>query len=241
MTAGAVERTTAPPRSDPPGGVPLPARLVLLLGCLVLAAAAWVSGERQSDFRDLEHAVAAGEVTEVRIGGGLGESAHGFATVEVHWRSGLVGHMTQVIEARPRSQAPAPGQRDDGVSAVLGQDVGTRLLARQPGLRIERVGFNHLPVSVAGWYLPGWTIWVALALFLGTLVSMVSWLRPWRATRWAWFWLVLLAAPVGIPAYALLSGPTPLVPAPRDAARRLTGGWAFLLALVLSSIVKAGS
>jgi hypothetical protein len=56
--------------------------------------------------------------------------------------------------------------------------------------------------------------------------------EPWRATRWAWLWAVLLAAPVGTLAFALLSGPTPLVPAPRNRARRLTGGWALVILTV---------
>ena len=60
---------------------------------------------------------------------------------------------------------------------------------------------------------------------------------PERATRWAWFWLQW--NPVGVLAFLLLSGPVPGVPAPRPGARRLTGGWAFLLSLLLGGGVLA--
>jgi hypothetical protein len=49
---------------------------------------------------------------------------------------------------------------------------------------------------------------------------------------------VVAAAPVGVPAFLILSGRTPPLPAPRIGARRLTGGWAFLLAAVISSALK---
>jgi len=38
-----------------------------------------------------------------------------------------------------------------------------------------------------------------------------------------------------------LSAPTPPLPAPRPGARRLTGGWAFLLALAVGSMLRNGS
>lgn len=55
---------------------------------------------------------------------------------------------------------------------------------------------------------------------------------PWRATSWAWIWLILGGGPLGSIAYLLLGGPLGLW-RPRDVNRRLTGGWAFLIALVL--------
>ena len=55
---------------------------------------------------------------------------------------------------------------------------------------------------------------------------------PWRATKWAWIWLILLSGPLGSVAYLLLGGPLGLWRA-RDLSRRLTGGWAFRIAMVL--------
>ena len=45
-------------------------------------------------------------------------------------------------------------------------------------------------------------------------------------------WLTLLGGPIGCLAFLLLGGPLGLWP-PKDLTRRLTGGWAFLLAMVL--------
>jgi hypothetical protein len=70
---------------------------------------------------------------------------------------------------------------------------------------------------------------------LATLLLLVREPQPWRATPWAWFWI--WTTPIGTPLYLLLSGPTPLLPAPRNPNRRLTGGWAFLLAFVLGSLL----
>ena len=60
--------------------------------------------------------------------------------------------------------------------------------------------------------------------------------EPWRATSWAWAWLILLT-PVGVPAFLLFGGITGLAP-PRPGHRRLTGGWAFLLALALGGAFR---
>ena len=40
-------------------------------------------------------------------------------------------------------------------------------------------------------------------------------------------------------AFLLLGGPTSIVPAPQDRTRRLTGGWAFLISLVVGSAVAS--
>lgn len=85
------------------------------------------------------------------------------------------------------------------------------------------------------------TSWPVLAVFaagcLATLWLLVNGPQPWRATRWAWFWLA--APPLGLLAFLLLSGPTPGLGITRPATKRLTGGKAFLLALLLSALVPA--
>lgn len=238
MTATVVETTTQERPRDPWTAVARGCRLALLLGWVLLVVIAVVAGERHSTLRDLQHAVAAGEVHEVRIAGGMGAHGRGFSTVEVHWRRGMHGWTTTVIEARPRSRAPGPRSRGDA-TAVIGEDLGTRLRALQPGLDVVDVDRTSTSTSLLGWQLPGWTAWLLLALWVGTVLALVGSPEPWRATRWAWFWLMCVASPVGVVAYLLLAGPTPLVPAPRDPGRRLTGGWAFLLALVLSAFVDS--
>ncbi len=238
MTAAVDETATDQRRRDPWSGPARWSRLALVLGWVLLVAIAFVVGERPSSLRDLDHAVAAGEVHEVRISGGLGADGRGFSTVQVHWRHGMLGYTTEVIEARPRNEAPRRSERGDA-TAVIGGDLGTRLQAAQPGLEVVRVAPTSWSTTLLGWQLPGWAGLGVLVLMVATLLMLVGSPEPWRATRWAWFWLMLVAAPVGVPAYLLLAGPTPLVPAPRTSARRLTGGWAFLLALVLSSAADA--
>ena len=238
MTAAGAE--TAPvQRPRDPWGVPQRRwRLAIALGWVLLLAVAFVVGERQSSLRDREQAVAAGEVHEVHIAGGMSAQGRGFSTVEVHWRRGMRGYTTDVIEARPLSEAPSRGERGDS-TAVIAEDLGTRLKSLQPGVEVVRVAERSSSSTRYGWLVPDWTAWLLLCLSVGTLLLLVHSPEPWRATRWAWFWLMSMAGPVGVVAYLLLAGPVPLVPAPRSAARRLTGGWAFLLALVLSSVAGA--
>lgn len=235
MTAAAVGTTTDQRQRKPWDGTAQWARLAILLGWVLLLAITFVLGERQSTLRDLQHAVAAGEVHEVHMTAGLSERGRGFSIVEVHWRRGLFGYTTEVIEARPRSQAPHRSEWGDA-TAVIGEDLGTRLRADQPGLEVVQVARTSWSSSLLGWQLPGWTGLLLLVLWVSSLMLLALSPEPWRATRWAWFWLMGVAAPVGVLAYLLLAGPTPLMRRPGNAAKRLTGGWAFLLAVILSSV-----
>jgi hypothetical protein len=241
VTAAAVETATAPPRRDPWTPAARRWRLVLVLGWLFLVGAALVGGARQSTFADLQRAVASGDVTEVQVGGGMEDGARGFATVELSWRDDLIRYQTSVIEARPFKRAPGPGERSDDVTAVLGQDVETKLLALQPGLDIGHTQPYRLSGSAAGWHLSGWTMLLLAGLWFGTILTIIGGPEPWRATRWAWFWLVAIVGPAGIAAYLLLSGPAPLLRAPLNLRARLTGGWAFILAIVVDNLLRAVS
>lgn len=75
--------------------------------------------------------------------------------------------------------------------------------------------------------------------WLGGLLLLVGGPQPRLATRWAWFWLALHVPPAML-AFVLLE-PVPWGrrrPAP-PAARRLTGGWAFLLSFLLAGLAHA--
>ena len=82
----------------------------------------------------------------------------------------------------------------------------------------------------------GWLGVLGLAAWVWTILLVVTTPGPLRATRWAWFWLVGVLPPVGAITFLLLGGPTGLVPE-REGTRRLTGGWAFLLAFALNSVL----
>ena len=227
--------TVEPARTAVPAWSGLPRTVGwVLLGCgsLLLLAALFL-GARPSTLAHLEADVASGEVDAVQIAGGLSANGRGFSTVQVHWRRSLVGYSTEVIEARPRRAAPPLASRE-GVTAVVTEDLGTRLTALQPKLRVGRAEFGHLSSSLLGWRMPGWLAAVSLVFLLATLLLLVHGPQPRRATRWAWFWLMVLT-PVGAMAYLLLAGPTGLVRGPRDASKRLTGGWALLLAVFLGT------
>jgi hypothetical protein len=226
--------TAAPSRTAAPAwaGGPRTAGWALLACASLLVLAAAFVGERSSTLAHLDADVASGEVETVQIAGGL-SGDRGYAVVEVHWRRGLVGYITEVIEARPRRAAPPPASRED-VTGVVTEDVGTRLTALQPDLQVDRVELSRLSSSFLGWRVPGWLAGASLVFLLATLLLLVHGPQPWRATRWAWFWLIVLT-PIGAVAYLLLAGPTALVRAPRDPSKRLTGGWAFLIGLFIGT------
>ena len=204
------------------------ARWSLLGVWAVLLVLAVVVGERTSSFGDLQRAVDAGRVDAVTVAGGLEPGAEGFATQQVVWRDGWYRRSAEVRQESPGAEAVWSSSTS---LPVLAQDVGALLRGTDPSLRVERADPSTSSSEVLGWRVPGWMGLVALAAAAAGLGLVISNPHPWRATRWAWFWVSW--TPVGGLAFLLLSGPTPLLPAPRS-SRRLTGGWAFLLgALVL--------
>lgn len=204
-----------------------------LLACFaLLVVVAAVTGERVSSYDDLRHAVASGDVDEVTVTGGLSANAHGASTVEVRWSSGLIDRVSTVVEARPRSAGPAM----TGDLRVV-RSVEDDLTAVEPDLTVHHDD-QHGYSEVLGWRLPSWAGGVCLVAWLGTLFLLVGGPAPWRANRWAWFWFILLAQPVGLLGYLLLGGPTWLFP-PRTDETRLRGGQGFLLALLTGAVLGA--
>lgn len=210
--------------------------LALVLGWVAMVVVVLTVGARPASFHDLERAVAAGEVDEVWVEGGLGPDGRGFSTVLVSWRDGLVDDTTQVMEARPRSLGWREGPRDD-VTAVLERSVADELRAIDPDLKVHQVSVRGDSADLVGWHLPGWTWWLQLGLLIATLATLICSPPPWRATRWAWFWLIG-SGPIGLAAYLLLAGPLPFLPVPRPGGPRLTGGWAFLLSFGLAALAS---
>ena len=208
-----------------------------LAGCLLTATwlallvAVLLVGERESTFGHLEEKVAAGEVREVEVvGDPLSGSSIGYAGVQVRWRESWVDRTASVTQASSERQA-AKARRANGGPVIIG-GVDDHLRRLDPDVSLSRGEHRSTSFSMGGLEGPGWIGFGYLLLLLGTL-ALVGGPRPWRASRWGWAWLALLLPPYGIGAYLLLGGPTGLFP-PRNPRRVwLTGGWAFILALIL--------
>lgn len=208
------------------------ARLALGLGWVALLVLTVGIGEQDSSLADLEAAVSAGDVDEVVVSYDHTRSVSGGTFVDLHWRQGLARYSASVVELRPRAPAPEP-EWLEGADVVRGE-VENRLhpIHGELTIRGEDSSRAGLTTSMLGVHAQGAGATALLALWLSTLLLLVTSPEPWRATRWAWFWLMWLPAPLGQLAYLLLSGPTPLLPTPR-VETRLTGGRGLLLAIGL--------
>ena len=208
-------------------------RWTLLVCWLIVVVATVVTGERAASWDEVRTRVATGDVDTVRVVGELPARATGYSVVEVHWRHGLMRYTADVVHVRGRSAKPRAAT--DGSMPVVHASPSSRLRALQPNLRVMQDQQRSDGGRLLGWQVTGSLGWVAALLFLVGLGVLVAGPQPWRATRWAWFWLLM--PPVGAIAFLLASGPTPGLPGPRDPHRRLTGGWAFLLSLALLSVL----
>lgn len=182
---------------------------------------------RESSYATFLALVRGGEVTEVTVVGDV-TTPRSSGGVELRWDSGLVesrAYVTGVHPAGPALRARTLGRR-------LPAPVAETLRERYPELAVR----TAQPTGGTGIWLGG----LSLLETLWTLVLLATTAGPLRATRWGWFWLFWILPPVGLVAFLLLGGPTGLVPQ-REGGRRLTGGWAFILSLVLggSTLVAA--
>jgi hypothetical protein len=212
-------------------------RHVLIVGWLLILVATPLVGERTATWGELRALVAAGEVDAVRISGELPYRANGYSVVEIHWRHGWQRHTAEVVQVSGRGQRPEAEAAADGDAPVIQAAPSSRLTALQAGLQVTRDQRRSDGGGLLGWHVPYALTSSAFVLFVASFVLLVAGPQPWRATRWAWFWLLL--PPVGSIAFLVLSGPTPGVPRPRDERRRLTGGWAFLLAIPLRAALES--
>lgn len=174
---------------------------------------------RESSYATFLALVRGGEVTEVTVVGDV-TTPRTVATVELRWDGGIVDGSTRVTAAQPLGMAERAGIR----SRVLPAPVADTLREEFPDLTV-RSAEERAPLS-------GWWTWLGFTGFIGTIALLGTTRRPLRATQWGWFWLFWILPPVGLVAFLLLGGPTGLVPQ-REGGRRLTGGWAFSLSLVL--------
>jgi hypothetical protein len=234
MTAGTgADAAARPPRR--PDLWPPWARL--LAGAVVLAWVAMLVGGlvqqvHPATLAQLERDIRAGQVEVVRVNGGLPANAMGSAGVTLQWRSGWSRREATVVEAspgKPRREARS------NKATVVDPGLRDRIRALDPDLRIEEAGLPTSGPIVFTMPVPWWAAVSALLVWFFTIMMVGAGPQPRRATRAAWAWLVVLAAPVGVPAYLALGGPTRALLVRPGAGRRLTGGWGFLLAVMLAS------
>ena len=210
-------------------------RHVLIIGWLVVIVATPVTGERTSSWAEIRSLVAAGKVDTVQISGELPTRASGYGVVDVHWRHGLLSYTAQVVHVRGQGRRLGAEAAANNEAPVVRTAPSSHLTALQPGLHVTRDQWRSGGGQLFGFQVPSALSITAFLLFVAGLGLLVAGPQPWRATRWAWFWLLL--PPFGSVVYLVLSGPTPGVPGPRDPHRRLTGGWAFLLSLPLTAVL----
>lgn len=223
-------------RASSPRPVVRRVRLVLITWWLLLLVMVAVVGERPATLTELMDAVDSGQVSEVHVAGGLPAGATGSARQDIRWRQGLWLRHAEVVQASPGYEQQTGSDNPSG--AVTSVDVAALIRGHDPAVRVAVSDVSSPGAgSVLGWGVPPWLSWCVLAGLILTLGLIVNGPEPWRATRWAWAWAVLFTGPIGALAFAVLSGPTSVVGAPRDGARRLRGGWAFLLMLILSSTI----
>lgn len=205
---------------------------VIALLCLVGAALVLMVGEKRSDLGALQDGVVRGHVTHVEVEGlPRGGTWSGESPVTLHW-SGAVDRYVEVLVIRGLQPRGATGNA--GLPYVVG-DPAQMLRALDPEVDVARVDGRGDRWTLAGWRVPAAAGWLGLVAWAATMLLLVGGPEPWRATRWAWFWLVLASGPLGVLAHLLLGGPLG-VKRPAAGSGRLTGGWAFLLA----SLVPAG-
>ena len=209
----------------------LTGRAVALLWLVALVVILLV-GERRADLGALHGGLADGSITDVRITGLPEGGVHGgFATVRFDWEERFLNRYTEIVVVSSERTADRPTNSDD-LPVVDGDPVVT-LENLQPDLGIVRDEFRSgTSFEAGGWVVRGWASQPVILLWLATLFTLMGGPQPWRATRWAWFWVILASPLFGAVAYALLGGPLAAV-RPGDRARRLTGGWAFLIAVFL--------
>lgn len=226
--------TALPPTTlvAPSGTVGLVLRALVAVGLV----AGWVQLAHTPVHRPLEELVwhlQTGQVTSLTIERPPPDSSGQF-TVEwdgpgrpsvstYHHNTGEVGVVWHPDVVDDSGDPEAAAARIDERAEIVA-------LAQRSGVEVRERGWEPSTVGV------GWLVGFA---WLAGLFLLVSGPPPRLATRWAWFWLVF-HAPLAMLALVILE-PTPWGRRRPVSAttRRLTGGWAFLLSILLVAVLSA--
>lgn len=208
-------------------------RWTLAVLWVFVMAVAVLAGSRSSDLGTLEAELSSGNVTAIEVTPGLPANADGSVAQSVYWRSGILRRHAEVQMITPGSGISSSSAGTNPVRS--GHDIASMLVREHPDLVVTHVSQTFAWGQIYGFRVPSWLAWPALVGAVLTLMVLVSGAEPWRATRWAWFWLI--GTVIGAPLFLILSGPTWSMSAPRASHWRLTGGWAFIIAAVLGSFM----
>ncbi len=223
--------TTAPSRAD----VECRPRLLRAFRCwraglvlcwVVTLLTAYVIGEHRATLGELYDGVASGDVHSVSIEGGLAPGAQGSTTQFVRWRDGYVVRIAEVLVSRPAATGTPSGyaknveRTTDDVAAEVAKRSGEiTVVVPEPDATGRSASARG---SVLGWGVPEGLSSAVLVLLLLTLVYLALSPEPWRASRWAWFWLI--SSPVGALVFLFASGPVLGVRRTHPTSRRLKAG-----------------
>ncbi|MDO5628966.1 MAG: hypothetical protein Q4G43_11655 [Mobilicoccus sp.] len=220
-------------------------RFGLLLVLVGLVAAAVVTGARSTSLEQLRDRIAEGQVDSAHLIGALSPEAIGNSHVEILWNDGAA-RRTQVEQIREDPDTTV-SRSGDGPPVISG-DVAAHLRGFAPGGTLtvteepHRTGFSSV---VYGWRVPAWVMWAVVAWTVAVIGTIIAGPSPRHATRWAWVWLALLIGPLGQVAYLLAGlsrrGAQETSESGVAERPRLTGGWGFLIGLVLGAIITATS
>ncbi|WP_147918071.1 hypothetical protein [Ruania zhangjianzhongii] len=215
-------------------------RVALVLAWLVIAGNA-ATGAREASLGDLQRDLVEGRVTAIEVVR-AGPDAEGQGRFPVRWDAGLFDSFT-LYEYDPSAGV-------DEAAPLLAQ-------ARTAGVPVRVVPVdqyrNEATVTPEGWVVAAlgpWVMPVGLLVIVASMIMLITSPRPWFATKWAWFWLVWAIPPLWVAFLALEPRPLRLSaqlaaarlrPRPLLGAgdRRLTGGWALVIAWVASAILAA--
>lgn len=219
---------------------------VALLGGLLGAA---LGAARQSSLGEFAADLDGGRVTEIEFADTStylpGLDREGAETV-VRWRPAGAGWRTARLDP---TFADGPygvdlDREDPDGSVVTGPDVDG--IARSETVIRARAAAAGVPVVDRGPDAAHRLVRISTIVSLLLVLVLIGGPQPRRATKWAWFWLMLVPGGVTQLAWVALEAPwssranrrpEPLPHRDQPGDTRLTGGWAFLLCLPVSIAV----
>lgn len=218
-------------------------RIATLALALAACTAIALTGEKRTSFNDFYSAAQTGVIDKATIVGDMHKGSNGASVAEVHYRDGWVNKYAEVIVASSSDEAHTVGLGSedlDRTTPIIGTTLTNKLRQDAPHLHITTAFDRGGHTTIGSWQGPTWIAYLWLPAGLGWLGLLVNGPEPHRATRWAWFWTTCGSfGAVGMLLYLLVGVPWRNIPTP--APKRLTGGWAFVLFVMLHLSISFGT